>query len=434
MEKLYLIVGGRCYETRRLLKEFKLKNKKCRIIPPEDLLMYVEDRTNGDCLYYVGGDAPERIYKKDLHCVLPRIGKGLEVHAKAIKHIQNLGIPVTSESEGLLIAKDKMLTTLKLSEGKVETPKTILYRKPVHFDWIVSKLGGFPIVSKLLSGSRGVGVFILSDRLSAATALETFSSLGHSLQLQAYIESSDKDTNKHDYRVIIIDNKVVCCIKRFSLSGDFRSNASISKTAENHVPSEAMKTLALKAAAAVGLSSACGVDIVERNTDKKMFVIECNGNFGFQNAEKFSGVNVAKEIVDYAIQLAKDENTSDTKTVTQNASLSALIIKDDPDNGIPFGDFPTDDTIQNEASASATTKVGFWSNVTKELKKQGVITEPIKATNEATTEPTKVVTKATTEPESPTGIWENSALYKELKENAARMKEKAARIKQTLNR
>jgi RimK family alpha-L-glutamate ligase len=336
MEKLYLIIGGRCYETRRLLKEFKLQNKKSRIIPPEELLMYVEDRSNGDCLYYIGGATPERIYKKDLHCVLPRIGKGLEVHAKAIKHIQNLGIPVTSESEGLLIAKDKMLTTLKLSEGKVETPKTILYRKPIHFDWIVSKLGGFPIVSKLLSGSRGVGVFILSDKISASTALETFSSLGHSLQLQAYIESSDKDTNKHDYRVIVIDNKVVCCIKRFSLSGDFRSNASISKIAENHIPSEDMKALALKAAAAVGLSSACGVDIVVRSSDEKMFVIECNGNFGFQNAEKFSGVNVAKRLVNYAIKLAKDETSQTSSTPTTNASLLALGIKDDPEDGIPL--------------------------------------------------------------------------------------------------
>ena len=347
MEKIFLIIGGRCYETRRLLKELKDKGKKAKIINPEDLLMYVEDRVYGDCLYYLKGEKPQRIYKKDIAVVIPRIGKGLEIHAKAIHHIENLGIPVTSPSEGLLIARDKMLTTLKLSRKGIITPKTILYRNAIQFDWIVEKLGGFPIIAKLLSGSRGVGVFFLSDRLSASTSLETISTLGHSLQLQSYVESSDKDTNKHDFRIIVIDGKVECCIKRFSLSGDFRSNASISKQAENHVPSEAMKNLALSAAAAVGLSACCGVDVVTRKEDGKMFVIECNGNFGYLNAEKFSKINVAEKIANFAIRLSEGNTTKDTDYTSK--FTDGLRIESDEDQGVPFGTFPKESSDEDQS-------------------------------------------------------------------------------------
>jgi ribosomal protein S6--L-glutamate ligase len=340
MEKLFLIIGGRCYETRRLLREFKDKGKKAKIINPENLLMYIEDRSYGDCLYHLEGAKPQRIYKKDIAAVVPRIGKGLEIHAKSIQHIQNLGVPVTSPSDGLLIARDKMLSTLKLSRQGIVTPKTILYRKPLHFNWIVEKLGGFPIIAKLLSGSRGVGVFILSDKLSASTSLEAFSALGNSLQLQAYVESSDKDTNKHDFRLIVIDGKVVCCIKRFSLDGDFRSNASISKQAENYEPEKEMIDIALKAAAAVGLSNCCGVDVVRRKEDGKMFVIEVNGNFGFLNAEKFSGKNVAKEVVEYAIKLADGNTIKDSEY--QMKFSDGLRIEDDIDEGLPYGHYPVE--------------------------------------------------------------------------------------------
>jgi ribosomal protein S6--L-glutamate ligase len=346
--KKYLIVGGKCFETRRLLYELKQKGKDVRIISPEHLLMFVEDRAKGDCLYYTKNEKPQRIYKKDVAVVIPRIGKDLEIHAKAIKHIQNLGIAVTSPSDGLLTARDKMLTTLKLSENGIVTPKTILYRKPLHFSWIVEKLGGFPIIAKLLSGSRGVGVFILSDKLSASTALETISTLGHSLQLQAYVESSDKDTNKHDFRLIVINGKVVCCIKRFSLDGDFRSNASISKQAEKHEPSEAMKKLALEAAKAVGLDDCCGVDVVTRKEDGKMFVIEVNGNFGYLNAERFSKINVAKILAEYAIKISDDtapssSNQSMFSSVNSNSSDGLTDEKDD-DEGIPFDRYTDKDT------------------------------------------------------------------------------------------
>lgn len=355
MEKIFLIIGGRCYETRRILRELKEQGKKASIINPEDLLMYVEDRKHGDCLYYLKGEKPQRIYKKDVAAVIPRIGKGLEIHAKAIHHIENLGIPVTSPSEGLLIARDKMLTTLKLSKEGIVTPKTILYRKALHFDWIVEKLGGFPIIAKLLSGSRGVGVFFLSDKLSASTSLETISTLGHSLQLQSYVESSDKDTNKHDFRVIIIDGKVECCIKRYSLSGDFRSNASISKQAENHEPDEDMKNMALAAAKAIGLEKCCGVDIVKRKEDGKMFVIECNGNFGFLNAEKFSKKNVAKKVVDFAIKLAENNPIKDYSYSNLFNESKNLSIENDTDEGLPYGTFIDDFTGESEYKAKSNT-------------------------------------------------------------------------------
>jgi ribosomal protein S6--L-glutamate ligase len=381
MDKTFLIIGGRCYETRRLLRELKEQGKKATIINPEDLLMYVEDRKHGDCLYYLKGSKPVRIYKKDVAAVIPRIGKGLEVHAKAIHHIENLGIPVTSPSEGLLIARDKMLTTLKLSKQGIVTPKTILYRKALHFDWIVEKLGGFPIIAKLLSGSRGVGVFFLSDKLSASTSLETISTLGHSLQLQSYVESSDKDTNKHDYRVIIIDGKVECCIKRFSLSGDFRSNASISKQAENHEPDEDMKNMALAAAKAIGLEKCCGVDIVKRKEDGKMFVIECNGNFGFLNAEKFSKKNVAKKVVDFAIKLAEN-SPKDTEYSHLFAENKGLSIESDTDEGLPYGTFIDDlkgedeykakgkNTIVTKEPESKKSNMPVWEAYKEEMDKQ----------------------------------------------------------------
>ena len=245
----YVILGSINYANRRLVHEFKLKGQEATILDPVNILSFVNDKRD-DRIYIQGfTETPQRLYKKNLKGIVPRIGKDLQFHAKTVEHInKNIGVPSTATATALLNAQDKFLTTQLLSQAGVKTPKTFAVKKTDNPKWIVEMLGGFPIVAKINYGSQGVGVFILTEELSASTALSTFTALGHNLILQEFVETAKDDTRKHDYRAFVVDGKVVAAIKRNSTNGDFRTNTSIQEDCEGVELDEDMKVIAIKAA------------------------------------------------------------------------------------------------------------------------------------------------------------------------------------------
>ena len=315
---------------------------KAQIIHPDSLLSVITDTMNDRI--YLNQKNVTRLYKKDIAAIIPRIGYNLSFHSKSVEQLnKNIGIPTTATATGLLNAQDKIRTCQLLSQHRILIPKTIPIRAVNNLDWIVQELGGFPIVAKIIYGSKGVGVFILNDAVSASTGLEAFTANGHSLLLQSFINTERKNKKKHDYRLVVVDGKVVASIQRNSVGNDFRTNASRKEDCEKAYPDESMQKLAVDAARAVGLDCA-GVDIAEETETGKRYVYEVNGNFNFQSTEKFSRVNVAKEIAEYAVRLANKETSTFQNTGAN--SLDQLFTGFSSDKGIPFDDF-TDGDIED---------------------------------------------------------------------------------------
>ncbi len=350
-ERKFLILGIPNFANRRILYELRAMGYEAKLLNPKQLLPFINDKRN-DRIYvqYQSQSEPQRVYKKSVSAIVPRIGGNLQFYSKIVEHLnKNIGIPSTSAADGLLNAQDKIKTIQLLSQNAVKTPRTFGVKEVYNIHWLVKKLNGFPVVAKLVYGSQGIGVFILTEPLSASTAIQAFCSQGHNLLLQQFIETATDNNKKHDFRYVVVDGKVVARMKRNSVGTDFRTNASLKEDCENAAPDAQMDEIALKAAAAVGLACA-GVDLAKEVATGDIYCYEVNGNFNFKSTEKFTKVNVAKSIAEYAVRLA----FSDTKVVSEPTFSERL---HEPEfnisslgevKGIPFGTELENESDEND--------------------------------------------------------------------------------------
>lgn len=145
-----------------------------------------------------------------------------------------------------------------------------------------------PYITKSIEGLAGKQVFLVEKRKEVRKLVERFG-IGK-LLVQKYIPI------KHDYRVLVLGNKVVGGMKRTASDGDFRSNVSRGGAAEKiDVPKE-MKEIAEKAAKVFG-AEFCGVDIIKHKG--KYYILEVNIFPGFEGFEAATKINVAEQLVSY---------------------------------------------------------------------------------------------------------------------------------------
>lgn len=194
------------------------------------------------------------------------------------------------------IVRNKLEESILLSLKNIQQPQTIYAQS--FTKWKVSlKNFSFPIVAKSLSGQKGQDVYKLN---SFEDAISFFKKNSKDFLAQEYIKSDG------DLRVFIVGNKILGAIKRFTVSGDFRSNASLGAKTEQHNLTDLEKTIALKAHNCMGYDIS-GVDLI---LDKQgnPFVLEVNHTPQWQAFKKTSHINPAEEIVNYSIKKYEEKN------------------------------------------------------------------------------------------------------------------------------
>ena len=302
MDKKVLIIGNRNYSNKRILRELRNLGVKAQITLPKKYVLSTSNESGNDRIFY----KDKRVYYSHIDAIIPRIGSDLGFGVSVVRHMnKNNGCYTTSDSEGLINAADKLKCSQILSKSRIRVPSTAYFKTVSNYNFLTDLVGGLPCVAKLVSGSQGKGVFILTDELSGSTALKTIL-LSQKVILQEYLESSSKEEKKSDIRAWVVGDKVVAAMKRYSAKKDFRSNYSISKQAEIVTLTKSEKEMAINAAKAIGLEL-CGVDLMRDIPTKKTYVIECNGNASLYGIEKVTGINVAKHIATYV--KAKAVNT-----------------------------------------------------------------------------------------------------------------------------
>ena len=318
MKMLILTGSPNSYAVSRIAEEAKKRGHEVTVKQPSDFICYVSAIQSGHDRIYLkdGAEDAVRVSAKEYDVVIPRFAGQtvFEYGCVVTDHLSgNMGIPTTSEANGLRIASNKFLSSQVLSQGKVRTIRSLFSSKPVDFGFIAKTLDGPPIVCKTQSGSQGAGVFILSDELGISTTLGAFSKSGINLVLQKYMDSGEPKT---DLRVYVVDGKVSAAYKRFALDKDFRSNYSLSHQGEKVKLTTEEETMAINAAKAVGLG-VCAVDIIRDSKDEnKPYVIEVNGNGNTSGIEKVTGHNVSLDIVLYAEKIGKNNKNLPDKPAT----------------------------------------------------------------------------------------------------------------------
>lgn len=342
-----LIIGGKNYSNKRIAKELKLKGHDVAITDQLKYTLKISDKSGHDRVYY----NDQRIFANTIAAIIPRVGRNFDFGCSVVQHInENMKIYSPSTSSGLKNASDKYLCTQLLSKSKLKVPKTLYFQKPDNYAFLIDQLGGYPVVAKLLTGSQGAGVFILNDDVAGSTALGTIAK-SHKVLLQEYIETAKQDENKCDIRAWVVGNEVVASMKRFAVDKDFRSNYSISKSAESITLTADQKAFAVSCAKSVGLEFA-GVDLMIDISDNTVYCIEVNGNASLAGIEKVTKINVAEKIAAHMV-LAIQMNH-----VPANQSMSLnLNIDNEDQNDItrdylsPFDDMDDFDVEDAEMSA-----------------------------------------------------------------------------------
>jgi RimK family alpha-L-glutamate ligase len=227
--------------------------------------------------------------------VLPRIGSSTDYYALSVlRHLERLNVPILNSPNTIQTVGDKFYSMELLAQHNLPVPKTMLVKYPIDGE-MVGKYIGFPCVVKILSGTHGNGVHLVSSKESLMELMEFIDSLKSTVNLliQEYIDSKPGQ----DIRVLVINGKPIGAMLRKSIDGSFKANISRGGIGEMFPMNDEIEFLAAETCKIMGLDIG-GIDLLFDKDGYK--ICEANSSPGFEGFEKACGINVAKEIVKYA--------------------------------------------------------------------------------------------------------------------------------------
>ncbi len=304
MKIAILTTSPKSIVTKKLKEAGKLRGHEMKVYNPEKMYLYISNVHRKDRLYY----EDERIYKKDIDCIIPRVGSSSTYCRAIIQHIrQNMGIFSTQTASGISNASNKLKTTQLLSLNGITVPRTIYAKESKNVKLLIEQVGGLPVIVKGLTGSQGANVIILETVLSANSVLESYYKAKQQIIIQEFIEP-DKDGAK-DIRAIVIGGEVVTAMQRIAPKGSFKANVSLGAEAKPIELTENQKELAIKASEAVGLDIS-GVDLMT-DKDGNNYVIEVNSNQGWKIQDICTDIDIAAEYIKFCEENYKQSDKRD---------------------------------------------------------------------------------------------------------------------------
>jgi ribosomal protein S6--L-glutamate ligase len=271
------------YSIRRLLHEaVKLRMSVDVLNPLECQLVLDQDKAS---ILYRSSWLPHYA------AVLPRIGASItEYGLSLVKHFEIQGVAVLNGSSSIAESRNKLRSLQILNQHGILVPATVLTRSTRGLKKVLEVVNGMPVVVKLLQGTQGIGVMLLSTTVSLHSVLDTLKTLDQDVLLQQFLVEGAGC----DYRLLVVGGKVVAAMQRTALRGEFRANIHQGGKAQTiQLPRKYIQT-AVKAARVFGLQVA-GVDLME--SVEGPVVLEVNSSPGFEGIERATKINVARQIM-----------------------------------------------------------------------------------------------------------------------------------------
>ena len=215
--------------------------------------------------------------------------------------LEYLGFKVINRFEVGQTCGNKLITSIKLAENKIPSPKTqFAFSAESGLECI--KNNGFPLVLKPIVGSWGRGIYPLRDLETASMIIEMREEDDSPLSRIYYIQEM-VDRPPRDIRCIVVGDQAVTAIYRYSSQSEWRTNVARGGKVELAPITKEIEDLALRAAKAVG-GGILGVDMME-DKDHGLVVHEVNNTVEFRGAASVSNVDIPSEMIDYAVKLAR---------------------------------------------------------------------------------------------------------------------------------
>lgn len=225
--------------------------------------------------------------------VLPRIGASITYFGTAVvRQFEQMDVYTPNTAAGISNSRDKLRAIQILSRHEIGIPATSFVRDRADVLAAIDRVGGAPVVIKLLEGTQGIGVVLAPDTKVAEAIIETLQSARQNVLIQSFVSES----KGRDIRAMVVGDRVVAAMRRVAQGDEFRSNVHRGGTAEPVVIDEEYERTAVQAAQIMGLRVA-GVDMLE-SIDGPL-VMEVNSSPGLEGIERATKLDVAGAIIDY---------------------------------------------------------------------------------------------------------------------------------------
>lgn len=285
MKVLILSREGASYSTRRLREACVVRGHGVKVLDTLKFTVSVE------------GGEPDLFYRNrhlsHYDAVIPRIGASITFYGTAVvRQFEQMGVFTVNTSHAISVSRDKLRALQVLSRHHLGIPATIYVKDRDSVLPAIERLGGAPVVIKLLEGTQGVGVILAESIKVAQAIIETLQSAKQNVLIQRFISES----RGRDIRAFVVGGRVVAAMRRVAKGDEFRSNVHRGGHAEKVQLDGVYERTAVRAAQIMGLRVA-GVDMLESNEGP--LVMEVNSSPGLEGIETTTGIDVAGAIIEH---------------------------------------------------------------------------------------------------------------------------------------
>ncbi len=307
------------YSTKRLVAAGTERGHEIRVL---NTLRFAID---------LSGDEPDLQYRgrplPDYDAILPRIGASITFFGLAVvRQFEQMDVYTPNTAAGIANSRDKLRAIQILSRHDIGIPATTFVRDRADVLPAIERVGGAPVVIKLLEGTQGIGVILAPDTTVAEAVIETLHSKRENVLIQRFI----KESKGRDIRALVVGDRVVAAMRRTASGNEFRSNLHRGGTSELVELSKDYQRVAVQSAQIMGLRLA-GVDMLE--SDGGPLVMEVNSSPGLEGIETSTGLDVAGAMIDYiASQVAFPElDIRQRLTVSTGYGVAELQVREGAD-------------------------------------------------------------------------------------------------------
>jgi ribosomal protein S6--L-glutamate ligase len=271
-------------------------------------------------------DEPDLHYRgrqlSDYDAILPRIGNSITYFGTAVvRQFEQMDVYTPNTANGISSARDKLRANQILSRHNIAMPPTAFVRNRADVRPAIERVGGAPVVIKLLEGTQGIGVILAPQVKVAEAIIETLHSTKQNVLIQKFISES----RGRDIRALVVGDRVVAAMRRSAAGDEFRSNVHRGGSVEAVELDPVYERAAVRSAQIMGLRVA-GVDMLEGEDGP--LVMEVNSSPGLQGIETATKLDVAGAIIDYiAGQVAFPEiDVRQRLTVSTGYGVAELMV------------------------------------------------------------------------------------------------------------
>lgn len=280
---LYILFDNIRWEEKSIIEKAKRSDLDLKPIDCKDLVLFLNEDT--------------RRFKDKV--ILQRcISYFRSLHSTA--GLEGLGARMINSLYTSFMCGNKLISHIELQKNGIQTPTAMCaFNTNSSLEGI--KKFGYPVVIKPTVGSWGRLIGLLNDEEAVKTVLEDREHMFPIYHIN-YFEEFIKRPPR-DIRAIVIGDKVVAAIYRYSGNNEWKTNMALGGHASPCPITTELEDICVKSSK-IFKGDIVGVDLME--SEKYGLVVhEVNNTTEFKNTVRVTGVDIPGLILDYMVNIHK---------------------------------------------------------------------------------------------------------------------------------